>query len=534
MRLRFFDQHPVTRAGLRLGGAAVCALSLALAGAAPARADGITDGNAGREALLAGNTDEAIRLFTRAITLGGLARANQAVTLNLRGRAYLTKGQIEVALDDLNESLKLVDSADARFNRATIYLDQYRFDDAIDDLTKAMALGGQGADIYAERGHAYVYTGQLDLAIKDLDESIRRQPNYGFAYRTRGHAYLNQNQDDKAIADETKALALDPKDMEAYWLRAYAYRYRKKDTAKAIADYTKALAIDPSDSTNRTSRADAYEQTGRFDLAIADYDEWIKRNPKGAFGYWARGRLMLVQGRSADAAADLAKAVSLKTNDPYNVLWLHMARLKSGTDDKAELEANAAKLDRKIWPAALINYFTGKANVAQVLADAAKGEGPAKITQTCEAMIFLAQDDLAKGRRDDGMTRLQTANRDCGADTQEAHLAKAELQRGGAAPAAAARTVVASAPAPSAAPAAPAVKAAPPPIVQAAAPPAPKPPAPAVVQASTPAPAPAPAIRPPPAVVASAAALPRAKPPAAAKPTQTASSDPLGLRGSLK
>ena len=70
--------------------------------------------------------------------------------------------------------------------------------------------------------------------------------------------------------------------MEAYWLRAYAYRYRKKQIDKAIADYTHALEIDPSDSTNRTSRAEAYEQMGRYDLAVADYQDWINRNPKGA------------------------------------------------------------------------------------------------------------------------------------------------------------------------------------------------------------------------------------------------------------
>jgi tetratricopeptide (TPR) repeat protein len=429
------------------------AFGLALAfGAGPVRADGITDGNAGREALLAGKVDEAIQLFSHAITFGGLTRQNQAVTLNLRGRAYLSKGQVEVALDDLNESLKMADTADARFNRATIFLDQYRFDDAIDDLTQAMALGGQGADVYVERGHAYVYTGQLDLAVKDLDEAIKRQPAYGFAYRTRGHAYLNLNQDDKAIADETKAISLDPKDMEAYWLRAYAYRYRKKSAPLAIADYTKALAIDPSDSTNRTSRADAYEQLGHYDLAAADYDDWIRRNPKGPFGYWARGRLRLVQGKNDLAAADLARAVALKPSDSYNVLWLHLARLRAGTDDKAELLANTARLDRAIWPAAVVGYVTGKTTAAQVLAEAAKGEGAAKATQTCEALIFLSQDDLAKGRKEDGVTRLQTAQRDCAADSQEAHLVKADLQRSGAPPRAILASTAVKPPPPSLAP----------------------------------------------------------------------------------
>ncbi|MDB5460944.1 MAG: putative exported protein of unknown function with repeat [Caulobacteraceae bacterium] len=418
--------------GLRRGGAAAAiALGLALAAAAPVRADGITDGNQGREALLKGDLDEAIRLFSHAIAFGGLTRQNQAVTLNLRGRAYLSKGQTEVSLDDLNESLRLADSAGARFNRATVYLDQYRFDDAVDDLTRAIALGGQEADVYAQRGHAYVYTGQLELALKDLDEAVKRQPDYGFAYRTRGHAYLNANQDDKALADETRAIALDPKDMEAYWLRAYVYRYRKKQIDKAVADYSHALAINPADSANRTGRAEAYEQLGRYDLAAADYEDWIRRNPKGPFGYWALGRLYLVQGKNDAAATRLAKAVSLKPTDAYHVLWLHLARRRSGVDDTAELHANAARLGKAIWPTPLVDYFTGRIGAAEVLAQAAKAEGAARATQTCEAQLFLGQDDIARGRRPDGLARLQSARRDCAPDTQEARLVKADLQRAG-------------------------------------------------------------------------------------------------------
>jgi tetratricopeptide (TPR) repeat protein len=409
-------------------------LAWTLCVSAPARADGVADGNAGRAALLAGRTEEAIRLFTRAIGEGQLTRQNQAVTLNLRGRAYLNRGQVDLALEDLNASLKLMDNVDARYNRATLYLDQYRFDDCIEDLTRALALGGQGADVYATRGQAYVYTGQLDLALKDLNDAIARQPSYGFAYRVRGHAYLILNQDDKAIADETKAISLQPKDVEAYWLRAYAYRYRKHMTDKAIADYSRALTIEPSDIANRTSRAEAYEQIGRNDLAAADYDALIQFNPGDAFGYQARGRLNLVLGRNAAAAADLAKAITLKPKDARAVVWLHLARERLGTDDQAELQANSAKLDRAAWPAPAVGFIAGKMTDDDLIAAAAKGDSAAKPARTCDALIVLAQDDLSKGRKTEGVLRLQRAEQICAPDTSESHLARADLVRNGFTP----------------------------------------------------------------------------------------------------
>jgi lipoprotein NlpI len=244
---------------------------------------------------------------------------------------------------------------------------------------------------------------------------------------------MDQGQDDKAIADETKAIALDGKDVEAHWLRAYAWRYRKKDLVKAVADYTEALKIDPTDSSARTSRADTYEEMGRYAEAGADYDAWIKQNPRGPFGYWARGRMNLVTGKAGAAATDLAKAASLKPTDAYDVLWLHLARAKEGANDATELQANAAKANRAIWPGPLLDYLTGKIDAAAVLAKANQGEGKAKATQLCEANLFLGQEDLSKGRRPEGLDRLQSGARACDATSREGKLIKADLQKSGVA-----------------------------------------------------------------------------------------------------
>jgi tetratricopeptide (TPR) repeat protein len=467
------------RTGLPGGIAAALIVALGLAaGMAPAaRADGITDGNQGREALLAGNLDEAIRLFTHAITFGALNAKNQAITLNLRANAYLEKGQTAVALDDVNESLRVYETLDAHFTRAKISVAQLRFDDAIQDIDRTIQMGGTAADVYALRGHAVLYAGRPQDAIKDLDQSIKIQPKYGYAWRTRGHAYMNLGQDDKAIADETQAIALDPKDIEAHWLRAYAWRFRKKEPAKAIADYTEALKIDPRDSSARTSRADTYEDMGRYAEAAADYDAWIQQNPRGPFGYWARGRLNLVLGKANAAAADLAKAVSLKPSDAYDVLWLHLARNKEGAGDAAELQANAAKANRAIWPGPLLDYLTGKIDAAAVMAKANQGEGKAKATQLCEANLVLGQDDLAKGRRAEGLQKLQAAERVCDGGSREAKLVRAELRR------------------------------------------SPQPAKPVLTQASSP----APKLQPP-----------SPKPKAQVQAQQAQASDPLALRGSLK
>ena len=136
-------------------------------------------------------------------------------------------------------------------------------------------------------------------------------------------------------------------------------------------------------------------------------------------------------GLRLTASADLAKAVSLKPTDAYNVLWLHLARTREGGADATELQANAAKPNRAIWPGPLLDYFTGKADAATVLSKAGLGQGKAKATQLCEANLFLGQDDLAKGRKSEGLEKLQTAAKTCDGTSREARLIRADLQRSG-------------------------------------------------------------------------------------------------------
>ncbi len=142
--------------------------------------------------------------------------------------------------------------------------------------------------------------------------------------------------------------------------------------------------------------------------------------------YLAKGQLSLTLGKAGAAAADLEQAVRLRPTDAYNVLWLHLARNKEHAPDAVELQINADHANRAVWPGPLLDYLTGTIDATAVLARADMGQ--AKTRQMCEANLFLGQEDLAKGRRKEGLERLQAAARACDAETGEARLALTELQ----------------------------------------------------------------------------------------------------------
>ncbi|HEY5072407.1 MAG TPA: hypothetical protein VII63_10285 [Caulobacteraceae bacterium] len=123
----------------------------ALVLASAVQANGADDGEAGLTALKAGSYDQAVMLFTRALNSGSLAGDDREFALASRGRAYLLKGEMTLAIADLQvaQRMKPDDS------------------DAEGDLVNALS----------SRGRAYLKTSDTSLAIVDLDMARRLSPD---------------------------------------------------------------------------------------------------------------------------------------------------------------------------------------------------------------------------------------------------------------------------------------------------------------------------------------------------------------------
>jgi len=146
-----------------------------------------------------------------------------------------------------------------------------------------------------------------------------------------------------------------------------------------------------------------------------------------ASAYLAKGQLSLALGKAGAAAADLEKAVRLQPTNGYGVLWLHFARNREGAPDQVELQINAARVNRAAWPGPLLDYLTGKIDATAVLTKAGEGEDKARAGRLCEADLFLGQEQLTKGRRSEGLERLQAAADSCQGLPRAAQLARASL-----------------------------------------------------------------------------------------------------------
>ncbi len=158
---------------------------------------------------------------------------------------------------------------------------------------------------YFNIGTLLMRQGHLSEAIDNFNKSIRIHPRFSRAFNNRGYVKHLMGDIDGATKDYDRSVQLDPKNSNAYYNRA-VFRYKIQDLAGAIADYTRAIEIDPQNAAVFHDRGCAYLHLAKLDEAHRDFDRAIELDPEAFVAYGNRGLVRILQGRDAEAEADLA------------------------------------------------------------------------------------------------------------------------------------------------------------------------------------------------------------------------------------
>jgi tetratricopeptide (TPR) repeat protein len=203
---------------------------------------------------------------------------------------YLSLGQIERAIDDLDEYIRLYPQhAEAYSVRGVAYF----------LLATAWPESHRG-DEYDGTGHFRIprlsqARRGFELAIENYDEAIRLDPQDALAYHSRGTAYLLLRQIERAIEDYYEAIKLDPQ---------YAWGY------KAIGDAHVRLSQEAQHEWDTMSPEALTQETARqYQRAIENYDEAIRLDPKLAGAYHNRSVAYRLLGEPERAQQDFGEAL---------------------------------------------------------------------------------------------------------------------------------------------------------------------------------------------------------------------------------
>lgn len=174
---------------------------------------------------LSGRYKEAVKFFKKAVELNPQyieAHINYALTLNQMGKVEEANNEFEKAesieTERESEFEKLEFSVRARISNshketATLYASIGRFDEAVEELRKALIFAPNFHDIRTLLGKVLMEKGDLEGAKVEFKEVLRRSGDYIPAAVKLGLCYYKE--DDKEIAEDIwkKAQELDPENL---------------------------------------------------------------------------------------------------------------------------------------------------------------------------------------------------------------------------------------------------------------------------------------------------------------------------------
>lgn len=118
-----------------------------------------------------------VDMLTQCLDTGRLSGEAKATTFKQRAIAYMHLGRHQLALDDINQAMKL------------------KPDDA---------------DVYYLRGFAYRALGQYQRALEESNRAIGMDPSFAAAYANRAFAHKALGNASQARSDARRAHDLDP------------------------------------------------------------------------------------------------------------------------------------------------------------------------------------------------------------------------------------------------------------------------------------------------------------------------------------
>lgn len=235
--------------------------------------------------------------------------------------------------------------ADALNFLGCLVFQQGRHQEAVDLISRAIALNKKVPAYYCNLGNALLSIEKPKLAIKNYQQAIRLRPDYAAAFNNLGLAFSMQGRKE-ALSAFKEAIRLQPSYSDAHFNLANAYK-EFGDVGSAERHYRESLLHEPVNIGAAYNLANTLKETGRLMEAIGYYKESIRQNPASAtLAYNNLGAVLLEQGKQAQAMECYREALRLDASNALAQSNLITAMAYSSTDAK-DLFEECEKWDKK-------------------------------------------------------------------------------------------------------------------------------------------------------------------------------------------
>lgn len=196
-----------------------------------------------------GETYFAIQEAQKALALD----SSNSYTYTIFATIAAMNGQYDEALAYIDQALRLPKAQTKERNiyiQSLVYMQQKRYNDALESLNQAIALAPRRAALYSDRSYVEHVLGNTNRALIDINRAIELSPDELAYYNDRAYYNLSLKAPQKVIEDANFVLGRDAENVVAFYNRGLAYK-ELKAFEKAESDFLKVLQLMPEDEEVR-------------------------------------------------------------------------------------------------------------------------------------------------------------------------------------------------------------------------------------------------------------------------------------------
>ncbi len=228
----------------------------------------------------------AIDLMTREMDRRAIPARELAVAHLTRGSLYFRIGQLESALEDLNQAITL------------------------DPQPRA----------YALRGQILLRQGRATRAYDDFNRALRMDQDVIDAWLGRAAVYYLRRDHERAAADYDRALALNPEDRDALNGRAQIFVERGQ-YAEALQLQRRAHQGDPEHAQTTMMLARTLHYLGEPREALNVLEQLPEEHREAGMFYLIRANIYIALRKFESAEADMERGQQNETANPFSLAY---------------------------------------------------------------------------------------------------------------------------------------------------------------------------------------------------------------------
>ena len=265
-----------------------------------------------------GKFDEATATYER---LRAVEPADRFV-LSTLADLYTLQGELDKAIALYQDLIREVgSSSQLHFNLGVLDGRIGRFDEAIQELSRAYELSPDTLEVRVALGITYELNGQHDHAAAHYEEAIQLDPRNPRLYHYAARAHLNGKRLAEAAEDYRAVLALTPEDLDAI------VGLMRVHIAQGEIDQAQTLLVHALDALEGPAELYValgilYREAQAPQEAIRAFERAIAKRADYAQAYFYLGSQLDQLGRRVDARAQLHRTIALDPNhaDALNYL----------------------------------------------------------------------------------------------------------------------------------------------------------------------------------------------------------------------